>query len=381
MGKFIKSMTIFVFFLCYAIIAPSANAANNVNRSSPSAGYSEGNPQYSTPFSGLMYLSKTSSYSLGISGILSILLGLDRFFINANLLLFFPAILTAIVMNWQLRGPRPRGYIWWYFTGLRSIFMNALSCILVLPDPNAHHLRYAFMTLFLLRFILSFPILFRSRTAWIGLTALSCNPILWVVNGFYVYNRWHFSSSSCDSAANIPHFAPKSPKAGLQTEFLSSLQKWRFVIRRLVWVGGVILCGALCIFPPYSEFSSKNKSSVFLGHYFYGSCPKGPSSGYHFTYVAIDMQRLALIMVAILALTGGCSLLLTPWRIMMCGASTRIVKKGDSEDSSCSPCCTTNETFPQDESRDNASLSRMDPSSEAHFHKRNPVENRIDPLR
>jgi hypothetical protein len=78
------------------------------------------------------------------------------------------------------------GFGWWALQGWASLIVGTLVCLGQLSDLGGFA-----VLLVVLNLALSVMILRYSKTAFVIATVLSINPILWVINGIYVRNRWN----------------------------------------------------------------------------------------------------------------------------------------------------------------------------------------------
>jgi len=79
-----------------------------------------------------------------------------------------------------------QGFVWWTIQGWASLFVGTLIAIGLYKDSEV-----AAVVLGALNIGLSVMIIRFSRVAFIVGTVLTINPILWIVNGIYVRNRWN----------------------------------------------------------------------------------------------------------------------------------------------------------------------------------------------
>jgi hypothetical protein len=92
--------------------------------------------------------------------------------------------------KWEIDHPDRRAMRWWYWYGYATCIALAL-CIptefIFSPATEAT----IFGAVALVYFALGALVVNLNRGAWIALTVLSFNPIVWIANGIYVYRRWH----------------------------------------------------------------------------------------------------------------------------------------------------------------------------------------------
>lgn len=98
----------------------------------------------------------------------------------------------------QRREPGSKSYVWGYFQTLSTYWGAAslVAAIVLFGDE----LKWAvpvdsgtfgnIVVVFLLLLVFAHGVQKRTKWGWVGFTILSLNPIIWVVNGFYLAPRW-----------------------------------------------------------------------------------------------------------------------------------------------------------------------------------------------
>lgn len=95
-------------------------------------------------------------------------------------------IVAAFVLNHRFRqvNPSKRGYRWGYYFALMSVVASlGLAAALELGVV-------AFIVVVAIYAALAWLFAARRRWAWIALTVLSFNPLVWIINPFYLWRRW-----------------------------------------------------------------------------------------------------------------------------------------------------------------------------------------------
>lgn len=82
-------------------------------------------------------------------------------------------------------GQEGLGFAWWTFQGWASLIVGTLICLSQLKDLGSFAVVLAAVNIGL-----SVMIIRLSKTAFVIGTVLSINPILWIINGIYIKNRW-----------------------------------------------------------------------------------------------------------------------------------------------------------------------------------------------
>jgi len=139
-----------------------------------------------------------------------------------NLIVALPALLLALWRDKKLheRHPSAMGFKWGYFTGFRILFVAIILLpFLVLAALSRdltedEVLSFSFLVIVVL-LVPGIFILCRHRWAWILYTVCSMNPVLWIINGTYIKNRWKelreessVTPSSTGSKPETPRPAP-----------------------------------------------------------------------------------------------------------------------------------------------------------------------------
>ena len=82
-------------------------------------------------------------------------------------------------------GQERLGFAWWTFQGWASLIVGTLICLSQFKDLGGFAVVLAAVSIGLSVMIIRF-----SKTAFVIGTVLSINPILWIINGIYIKNRW-----------------------------------------------------------------------------------------------------------------------------------------------------------------------------------------------
>jgi len=136
-----------------------------------------------------------------------------------NLIVALPAFLLALWRDKKLRksNPNAKGFKWGYFTGFRILFVAiVLIPFLILAalsgDLSGDEVIGFFFLVVVVLFIPGIFILCRHRWAWILYTICSLNPVLWIINGTYIKNRW---KELREETIPRPHVVTSQPEAPL----------------------------------------------------------------------------------------------------------------------------------------------------------------------
>jgi len=101
--------------------------------------------------------------------------------------------------KFQLKNPNSRRFIWGFFMGISSIVTSILVFIMdllqvsSLGDGFGWDIQYIIVDIFFLGMgvLIGYLVINRNKIALVVLTVISINPIIWVINFFYLKNRWN----------------------------------------------------------------------------------------------------------------------------------------------------------------------------------------------
>ena len=133
---------------------------------------------------------------------------MELFWIIAIVALPF-AIGGALFMDERLHKKNPDAlpYKWGYYNGWMGIIISVIyAAIFFISAADTYGRRsdeYAALGfLFLILAVISAGFIFRNRWWSIASVIAQVNPLLWIINGIYIKNRWHEMSG----VPNIPAF-------------------------------------------------------------------------------------------------------------------------------------------------------------------------------
>lgn len=99
--------------------------------------------------------------------------------------------------------PNTRPYRWGYFLGVWGLSSVPLVIVALVAseimNPHDNEASIAMPLYIMLGGLLCYGVLKRNRYAWILFTIMSLNPVAWVVNGIYIYNRWKEMTKEADT--------------------------------------------------------------------------------------------------------------------------------------------------------------------------------------
>ena len=139
----------------------------------------------------------------------------------------------AITMNNKhlLRHPEYKSYVWGYFTGVVTIvwgiilFIVCLSLLFLNVDIGPIN-----RTLFYLGFLIFYTALgsfvcSKEKWAFIILTILWINPIIWVTNYFYIKRRPYLSKNYIQEESKEQEKSVKFKKSDENNDYIGQLEK------------------------------------------------------------------------------------------------------------------------------------------------------------
>lgn len=112
--------------------------------------------------------------------------------ILAIILIISIMLATSKNKKCQKQGERP--FVWGYLQGYAAIITAILALsvnVLFLTMGIVDGEMWAYATYAFIMGFLGYLVIQRNRWAFLIKTFLSGNLILWVINGIYLYNRWH----------------------------------------------------------------------------------------------------------------------------------------------------------------------------------------------
>ena len=98
--------------------------------------------------------------------------------------------------KFQQRHPDKLGYMWGFIQGTAPIVMSVILSIMfviVYSDSGMLYITEPIQTALTIAFIracFAYGVIKRNRWIFIIHTILSGNPLLFIINGFYIKNRW-----------------------------------------------------------------------------------------------------------------------------------------------------------------------------------------------
>lgn len=110
----------------------------------------------------------------------------------ATVVLFTPFI-CAYLLNKRLKKHHPecKSFFWGYYSALALLVFQPFLVAGQLHNADLSVLRFGVSFCFLITLPFSVMTLLRKRIGFILLTAITLNPIVWIINGFYIKNRWN----------------------------------------------------------------------------------------------------------------------------------------------------------------------------------------------
>jgi len=112
-------------------------------------------------------------------------------------------IIGAYILNKKHleRRQECKPYAWGYFQGL----ITFPATLLIFAGPSAD------LAIFIFFAVIYYPLailtLLRNRWGFLILTILSLNPLMWIINGIYLVNRWNALSKDF----NVEHVVAENP--------------------------------------------------------------------------------------------------------------------------------------------------------------------------
>jgi len=112
-------------------------------------------------------------------------------FIVAAVVLFAPFV-CAQLLNKRLQKQHPefKSYFWGYYTACALFVFQPFIVAGQLHNADVSMLRFWVIFSFLITLPFSVMTILRLKAGFIALSIITLNPIIWIINGFYIKNRW-----------------------------------------------------------------------------------------------------------------------------------------------------------------------------------------------
>jgi drug/metabolite transporter (DMT)-like permease len=110
----------------------------------------------------------------------------------AAVVLFAP-FTCAYLLNKRLQRDHPdfKSFFWGYYSALALLVFQPFLVAGQLHNADISVLRFGVTFCFLITLPFSVLTLMRKKMGFIILTIITLNPIVWIINGFYIKNRWN----------------------------------------------------------------------------------------------------------------------------------------------------------------------------------------------
>jgi hypothetical protein len=112
-------------------------------------------------------------------------------FLFIGCLFILAPIIGAFLLDKRLRRLRPnsRPFGWGYYNGLGA-FIAPIFVAGQLKEADANTVLFVMFIVACVFIPLGIFTLRRNRWGYVALTVVSLNPLLWIINAFYIKNRW-----------------------------------------------------------------------------------------------------------------------------------------------------------------------------------------------
>lgn len=102
------------------------------------------------------------------------------------------------------------GFVWWNVFGLLNLILGTILIFSVFGTPNLA----VTLTLVLINVVTCLAVLSYNRWALLLLTVVTVNPLVWIINGIYLKNRWRHPK--VNPAYSVPTgYGAQVPQDGL----------------------------------------------------------------------------------------------------------------------------------------------------------------------
>ena len=139
----------------------------------------------------------------------------------------------AITMNNKhlLRHPEYKSYVWGYFTGVVTIvwgiilFIVYLSLLFLNEDIGPINTTLFYLAFLIFYTALGYFVCSKEKWAFIILTILWINPIIWVTNYFYIKRRPYLSKNYIQEESKEQEKSVKFKKSDENNDYIGQLEK------------------------------------------------------------------------------------------------------------------------------------------------------------
>lgn len=161
-------------------------------------------------------------------------------------------------------------FAWGYFQAYTSILGSVMYIgYLIFTNNNFTDVTLILIAIFSVYFVFGIFASMRHRMAFVILTILSVNPLLWLINGIYIKNRWPELAASTHS--KLKAYSPDNQldiQSDIQQNKKSKLTKRIriFIVVNIVWI--VLWTGYLGFVEPFGLGWNDEETLIGLGAYF-----------------------------------------------------------------------------------------------------------------
>jgi len=139
----------------------------------------------------------------------------------------------ALTMNNKhlLRHPEYKSYVWGYFTGVVTIvwgiilFIVYLSLLFLNVDIGPINTTLFYLAFLIFYTALGYFVCSKEKWAFIILTILWINPIIWVTNYFYIKRRPYLSKNYIQEESKEQEKSVKFKKSDENNDYIGQLEK------------------------------------------------------------------------------------------------------------------------------------------------------------
>ena len=139
----------------------------------------------------------------------------------------------ALTMNNKhlLRHPEYKSYVWGYFTGVVTIvwgiilFIVYLSLLFLNVDIGPVNTTLFYLAFLIFYTALGYFVCSKEKWAFIILTILWINPIIWVTNYFYIKRRPYLSKNYIQEESKEQEKSVKFKKSDENNDYIGQLEK------------------------------------------------------------------------------------------------------------------------------------------------------------
>jgi len=205
--------------------------------------------------------------------------------IQAVIIVTAAVLSSSMASSLKAESAKLRPYAWGYFIGLLGLTSSALPIILVLIFPSDS--TPFVISICIVTSTTFFYIIKRNRIAWIIGTFFYLNPLVWIINGIYLRNRWSEMGNSTVVNNAEKDWVSGTGTLGVYRKVFSKLsQSTRiYIAASSFWL--FLVPAFVLVFEPYGYLSDSDIAHLLKVMFF----PPAALIFGHFLYMKVVKQQ------------------------------------------------------------------------------------------